>query len=123
MEYQEIIKLLDAGYTKEEIMKMEDGVSGLNSVDDPKNPDTKDPDTKDPDNKDSDPKKPDQKEPDPAQFMSEAIKEMTEAFADIRKEIQAANIMAARQAPEVQTTSEDIIASIINPFKREKGDK
>lgn len=114
MEYLEIIKLLDAGYTKEEIMKMEEkNVSGLNSADDPKEPEPKEPE----------PKEPEPKEPDTNQFMTEALKEIKEAFEDIRKEIQAAYIMAARQAPEVQPTSEDIIANIINPFKREKGDK
>ena len=119
MEYLEIIKLLDAGYTKEEIVKMEEkNVSGLKSADDPKEPEPKEPDTKDSDPKDSEPK-----EPDPTQFMSDALKEIKEAFSDIRKEIQAANIMAARQAPEVQQTSEDIIANIINPFKREKETK
>ena len=105
MKYDEIIKLLDAGYTRDEIMKMKD--------DEAKAPD--------PDEKTGDStvetKTPEETE------MSGLVKEMRDAFAEMRKEFTAFNIMASRQPEE--KTPEDIIANIINPSRKEtkKGDK
>ena len=90
MKYTEIIKLLDAGYTRDEILQMQD---------DPKPEDTKPEDTKP-----EDPK---------ADLMGE-IKDM---FAEMKKEFTAMNIMNSRR--EDQQADEDIIANIINPFKKE----
>ena len=105
MKYDEIIKLLDAGYTRDEIMAMKD--------DETKTPD--------PDEKTGDSSvettAPEETE------MSGLVKEMRDAFAEMKKEFTAFNIMASRQPDE--KTPEDIIANIINPARKEtkKGDK
>lgn len=97
MNYGEIIKLLDAGYTREEILAMDA------------------PAPADPEPAPADP------EPEPAEpdQLTTAIQEMKSAFAEMRKEITAMNIMSSRQ-PDPKTP-EDIIANIINPNM--KGDK
>lgn len=106
MKYDEIIKLLDAGYTRDEIMAMKD--------DETKAPD---PDGKKPDDSKVETKTPEETE------MSGLVKEMRDAFAEMKKEFTAFNIMASRQPEE--KTPEDIIANIINPTRKEtkKGDK
>ena len=113
MKYEEIIKLLDAGYSREEILKMDEP--------DPK--DKKDPDPKD--KKDPDPK--DKKDPaqddkkDPAPDMSGMMEEMKTMFSDLTKELIASNIMRSRQDGE--DDNEDIIAKIINPKIDKNGGK
>ena len=106
MKYDEIIKLLDAGYTRDEIMSMKD--------DETKAPD---PNEKKTDDSDVETKAPEETE------MSGLVKEMRDAFAEMKKEFIAFNIMASRQPEE--KTPEDIIANIINPTRREnkKGEK
>ena len=99
MQYTEIIKLLDAGYTKEEIMQM------------------KEPDPE-PEKKEPEKNEPEKKEPekDP---VNETLGELKELFADMKKEFTAINIMNSRREEDVRT-GEDVIASIINPPKKNK---
>ena len=87
MKYDEIIKLLDAGYSREEIMKMED-------------PETKPDETK-----------PDETKPD--DVLKGFADEVKAAIKDLTKEITAANIMASRQQPDPDNA--DVLANIINP--------
>lgn len=97
MKYDEIIKLLDAGYTRDEILAMKDEPT-------------------------PDPEPTPEPEPVPADDtgMSDLVKEMRDAFSEMRKEFTAMNIMASRQ-PEEKTTDE-ILANIINPTRTKKGD-
>ena len=95
MNYNEIIKLLDAGYSRDEILKM----------DDPKHDDPKPDDPKPDDPKPDDPK--------PADVLKGFADEVKSAIQDLTKEITAANIMASRQPAEHE--DEDYIAKIINP--------
>ena len=90
MKYEEIIKLLDAGYSRDEIIAMKD---------EPTPEPTPEPD----DN-----------------GMSDLVKEMRDAFSEMKKEFTAMNIMASRQPEE--KTPEDIIANIINPTRKKKGE-
>ena len=99
MKYDEIIKLLDAGYTRDEILAMKDEPK-------PEDPKPEDPKPEDP--------KPEEN------GMSELVKEMRDAFSEMRKEITALNIMSSRQPEE--KTPEDIIANIINPTRKKKGE-
>ena len=99
MKYTEIIKLLDAGYTREEILAMKDEPT----PEEPK------------------PEEPKPEEPKPEENgMSDLVKEMRDAFSEMRKEFTAMNIMSSRQPEE--KTPEDIIANIINPTRKKKGE-
>ena len=107
MKYEEIIKLLDAGYTREEILEMDK---------EPAPEDKKDPvpaeDKKDP--------APEDKK-DPAPDMSGMMEEMKTMFSDLTKELIASNIMRSRQ--DGDDPDEDIIAKIINPKIDKNGGK
>ena len=96
MEYNEIIKLLDAGYSREEIMAMQ---------------------------KEPEPTPEPAPEPEPTPeltdgVMSNLVNEMRDAFNEMKKEFIAFNIMASKQPEE--KTPEDIIANIINPTRPKK---
>ena len=104
MQYTEIIKLLDAGYTRDEILAMKDEPKTEEMNNDSEN--NQDPDEKMNNNSDS--------------GMSDLVKEMRDAFSEMRKEFTAFNIMSSRQPEE--KTPEDIIANIINPTRKKKGE-
>lgn len=94
MNYNEIIKLLDAGYSREEILQM--------------------------DAKEPEPAPEPEPEPEPA---SEAVTtdsimaEVKDMFAEMRKELTAMNIMNSRLQDD-HNEPEDILANIINPTKK-----
>lgn len=93
MKYEEIIRLLDAGYSRDEILAMNEAPAEDAPAPDPAND-----------------------QPD----MSDVLKEMRDTFADMRKEFIAMNIMNSQQPPQVEKSSEDIIANIINPEIKKK---
>lgn len=101
MKYEEIMKLLDAGYSRDEILKMESETSteGPNSDQD------------------------DVSSKAPEDEISALVQEMRDAFAEMRKEFTAFNIMNSKQPQEQEKTGEDIIANIINPVMRKNGGK
>ena len=98
MKYEEIIKLLDAGYSREEILEMDK---------EPAPEDKKDPAPED--------------KKDPALDMAGMMKEMKTMFSDLTKELIASNIMRSRIDGE--DDNEDIIAKIINPKIDKNGGK
>ncbi len=100
MKYEEIIKLLDAGYSREEIMAMNEEPEKMNNNSDSNS----DPGENVNNNSDS--------------GMSELVKEMRDAFAEMKKEFTAFNIMSSRQ-PEEKSV-DDIMATIINPTRKDK---
>lgn len=106
MKYEEIIKLLDAGYSREEILEMDK---------EPAPEDKKDPAPEDK----KDPAPEDKK--DPAPDMSGMMEEMKTMFSDLTKELIASNIMRSRQ--DGDDPEEDIIAKIINPKIDKNGGK
>ena len=95
MNYNEIIKLLDAGYSREEILQM--------------------------DVKEPEPAPEPEPEPEPAPDpMASIMTEVKDMFADLRKELTAMNIMNSRQQDD-HNEPEDILAQIINPTKNTNG--
>ena len=96
MTYEEVIKLLDKGFTREEILKMND-------------PSTED--------KHEDPATEDKQEDAPI-IMDAVMSEVKDMFAEMKKELTAMNILNSRQSAEENKTSEDILATIINPTKK-----
>lgn len=97
MNYNEIIKLLDAGYSREEILQM----------------DAKEPEPA----PESEPEPAPEPAPDPAAAIMTEVKDM---FAEMRKELTAMNIMNSRQQDD-HNEPEDILANIINPTKNNGG--
>ena len=91
MNYSEIIKLLDAGYSREEILQM----------------DAKEPEPA--------PEPEPEPEPAPEPVSTDSIMaEVKAMFAEMRKELTAMNIMNSRLQDD-HTEPEDILANIINP--------
>lgn len=103
MKYEEIIKLLDAGYSRDEILAMKE------------EPAPADPE---PTSAPADPEPTPAPAADPA---ADVMKEMKEMFAEMKKELTAMNIMNSRQEPDDVRTGEDILASIINPVRNNGG--
>ena len=100
MKYEEIIKLLDAGYSRDEILAMKEEPAP--APDPEPTPDAPEPTPA----------------PDPA---ADVMKEMKEMFAEMKKELTAMNILNSRQESDEVRTGEDILASIINPVKNNGG--
>ena len=92
MKYEEIIKLLDAGYSRDEILAMKEA---------PADPTPADPTPAEPN-------------------MTDVMNEMKEMFNDMRKEFTAFNIMNSKMPEDSERTSEEIIANIINPEQKKK---
>ena len=93
MNYNEIIKLLDAGYSREEILQMK-----------------------------NEPEPAPEPEPEPAPepepvSMDAIMTEVKDMFAEMRKELTAMNIMNSRLQDD-HNEPEDILANIINPTKK-----
>lgn len=100
MKFDEIMKLLDAGYTKDEILAMKEEAG------------------QDPE----DPKEPEKTEPVvnsgvDVSAITDALGEVKATFEDFKKEMIAINIMNSRIDAEPEQAVEDIMASIINPFE------
>lgn len=93
MNYNEIIKLLDAGYTREEILQMKN-------------------------EPEPEPAPEPEPEPEPEPVSMDAVmSEVKDMFAEMRKELTAMNIMNSRLQDD-HTEPEDILANIINPTKK-----
>ncbi len=108
MNYTEIIKLLDAGYTRDEIMKMKEEPEEQGKPDEEQG------------KPDEEQGKPDEEQGKPDE-MSGMFKEMKDMFAELRKEVTAFNIMNTN-LPE-EKSGEDVMARIINPFEDKGGKK
>ena len=94
MNYNEIIKLLDAGYSREEILQMD--------VKEPKPAPEPEPEPA----------------PEPEPVSTDSIMaEVKDMFAEMRKELTAMNILNSRQQ-DSHNEPEDILANIINPTKK-----
>lgn len=106
MQYTEIIKLLDAGYTREEILAMNEDETNKNSSGsgDPGDETNKNSSGSDDNTNDNN-------------EISGLISEMKEAFAEMRKEFTAMNILNSRQPEEKKV--DDIFANIINPVRND----
>jgi len=99
MKFDEIMKLLNAGYTKEEILAMKEE-AGQDS-EDPKESENTEHET---DNAVD------------VSALTDALGEVKATFEDFKKEMIAMNIMNSRiENPE--QSSDDILANIINPFE------
>lgn len=94
MKYEEIIKLLDAGYSRSEILEMNEAPAEETPAPDAPAP--------------------------AADNVSEVLSEMKEMFNEMRKEFTAMNILSASQPAETERTPDEIMATIINPEVKKK---
>lgn len=123
MKLEEIITLINAGYTKDEIQALEM----------PKNKPSAAP-AGDPQETPAAPAAPDQEEPaapaapaapvlpstDNAD-VTKYIAQLTAQVSSLTKQIQNSNLLNAQQPAQQQNTAEDILATLINPtYKGEK---
>lgn len=107
MDYKEIIRLLDAGYSREEILQMGEDAgtdTGADAGEDA-GADTGS----------------DEGAAAGANELNAAITEMKSMFADFTKEITAMNIMNSQRGADNENSVEDIIANIISPKRKEEG--
>lgn len=91
MKYEEIIKLLDAGYSRDEILAMKEEPAPAPEPADP------------------------EPAPEPADITAGIMEEVKNMFSEMKKELTAMNIMNSRQDSDEVRTGEDILATIINP--------
>ena len=97
MKFEEVMKLLDAGYTKDEILAM--------NQEPEKEPETE-PETEPATNENAV----------DMSAITDALGEVKATFDEFKKEMIAMNIMNSRiENPE--QTADDILANIINPFE------
>ena len=108
MKYEEVIKLLNAGYSRDEILAMKDEPAPAPGPEPAPAPGPE-PTPADPEPAPA---------PDPA---ADVMKEMKEMFAEMKKELTAMNILNSRQESDDVKTGEDVLANIINPTMRKNG--
>ena len=98
MKFDEIMKLLDAGYTKEEILAMKEE-AGQDSTE----PENTEPAAND--------------NAVDVSAITDALGEVKTVFEDFKKEVIAMNIMNSR-IENLEQSADEIMASIINPFEK-----
>lgn len=117
--FEKIEKLLDAGFTKDEIMKML-----------PQDAPAPEPEQKEPEQKPEEPaknekqEKPEEKEPEPfnTQPFTDAIRSMEEAMQAMNAKMQKL-ALSMYDGPEVKKSSvQDIIIKVIDPAGVKKGE-
>ena len=112
MNIDNIIKLIDAGYSKEEIKAMSE------------DPDKKDSDKKEPDKKEPDKKEPDKKEPEKQELdkkdpeENDLLKLMVSKFDELKTAIQENNIKQSNNKSLDAPAPEELLANIIKPANK-----
>ena len=109
MDAEKIFKLIDLGFTRDDILKLIDGatVGGPDSEPEPE-PD-----------REPEPEPAQPAQPDAAAAISAVLEKFSNSFNDMIKDMQAANMHAARQHEPEELKPEDILASIIYPPQKE----
>ena len=114
---EDITKMLDAGFTADEIKALD--TDGLFAYASPASPDPKEPDPKEPE-----PKEPEPKEPAPFDDFAKEVEEtINKGFQSIINAFQVAAVGGSQQKIPEAKTSEDILAEIISPYSKEGGNK
>lgn len=113
MKIDDVIALLNAGYTREEIQQMEAAGSDFSHASGPTDPEPAQPEPEPA----ADPAPDQNRMPgaDLADAFDQAISRMNSLFDEKLKQIQTANLQAARQPEDNTRTVDDIIGDIIKP--------
>ena len=119
---EDITKLLDAGFTADEIKALD--TDGLFTYAAPAAPEPKEPEPKEPEPKEPEPKEPEPKEPAPFDDFAKDVEEtINKGFQSIINAFQVAAVGGSQQKIPEAKTSEDILAEIISPYSKEGGNK
>ena len=102
MKFDEVMMLIKAGYTKEEIKAMETPTPAPEPTAEPAPEPTAEP-------------APEPKEPAPMDQMMQTMQDMIRQNQQLLQAMQTANIQAARMPADTKETPEDLIAKIIAP--------
>lgn len=109
MTIEDVLNLSKSGFTADEIKKF----MGFNGETKPTKPnDTKPNDTKPNDTNDTKPE----------EVFKDSLSALSKEIADLKKTMQATNILNSNGAPPEQESVNDILKSIINPTFENKGD-
>lgn len=104
MNIETIIKLLDAGYTKDEIMNM-------NSVSQDPEPEKTEPEKQEPE-------KQEKQEPEKTEKNDDMLKLLVSKFEELTSAIQDSNIKSSNNKTPEQTAPEELLANIVKPTKK-----
>ena len=113
MKTEDILKLIDAGFTKEEILRI-DGVITDEKKTDPEPEEKADPEPEPEKKADPEPEQQDTKHQDMLQFIAEQFEKMT-------KSIQESNILISDNKKIDNKSAEQTLADIIAPPERKRG--
>ena len=121
MTIEDVLNLSKSGFTADEIKKF----MGFNGETAPTKPnDTEPNDTEPNDTKPNDTEPNDTKPNDtkPEDVFKESLSTLSKEIADLKKTMQATNILNSNGAPPERESVNDILKSIINPTFENKGD-
>ena len=116
MTIEDVLNLSKSGFTADEIKKFMD----FNGETKPN--DTKPNDTKPNDTKPNDTEPNDTNDTKPEEVFKDSLSALSKEIADLKKTMQATNILNSNGAPPEQESVNDILKSIINPTFENKGD-
>ena len=102
MKVEEVMKLIDAGFSKDEIIEMENGRETPAEPVEQKEIET-------------------EKVEQPIDAMQSVFNEFIKSFKTVADEIKKSNIATSRMTEQPVESAEDILASIIAPPKKERG--
>ena len=127
MDVNTIIRLLDAGYTREEIQALEgagDGAAVDNSVRSTNSNELKAPESSEPPvlQFSAASEQPAKTSDESAESLKKVVDDLSEQVKALTKTVQMNNIINSEQPPKPVQTAADILASIINPYTS-KGEK
>lgn len=112
MTIEDVLNLSKSGFTADEIKKF----MGFNGETAPTKPN----DTKPNDTNDTKPNETNETKPE--EVFKDSLSALSKEIADLKKTMQATNILNSNGAPPEQESVNDILKSIINPTFENKGD-
>lgn len=119
MKTNEVLKLVDAGFTKEEILRMEASESLIIEQEPQPEPAPAEPEQP----AAEEPAAPDPEQLQPGQVFENAMNQLRKEFDDQIKRIQKANIQAADMPADKPKTAEDIIGKILKDNSVRMGER
>ena len=117
MTIEDVLNLSKSGFTADEIKRF----MGFNGETKPKPSETK-PKPSETEPKPTEPKTTEPKPTEPEDVFKESLSTLSKEIADLKKTMQATNILNSNGTPPERESVNDILKSIINPTFENKGD-